>query len=163
MPSIQTTRVPPAALLQRYVGHGGYADCFFANLDHAVSLPEFVTAFYTTQTFRLERWLLARLLGMPSTDEDARALAQGRADTFAAWRVEARESDQILLAAGRTRSWLRVEPAPGPSGPATTLFFGSAVVPRRHGGLGWQFQGLLGFHKLYSRVLIGAAVRKLRK
>lgn len=85
-------------------------------------------------------------------------LAQGEVRRFSAWHVEARREDQAVLAAGRTRSWLMVTP----SGQFTTLFFGSAIVPRRRGGLGWQFNFLLTFHKVYSRILLRAAARSLR-
>jgi hypothetical protein len=58
--------------------------------------------------------------------------------------------------------------APTPSGQATKLFFGSAVVPivdRRSGQrkMGFAFQALLGFHKLYSRMLLRAAVSRLAR
>ena len=54
-----------------------------------------------------------------------------------------------------------VAPQSPHSAEVTTLFFGSAVLPRRRGGLGWQFSALLAFHKLYSRVLLGSAARRL--
>ena len=51
---------------------------------------------------------------------------------------------------------------------STRLFFGSAVVPivDRHSGqasMGFAFRVLLGFHKLYSRVLLRAAVARLKR
>ena len=54
--------------------------------------------------------------------------------------------------------------APG----ATRLYFGSAVVPVRdrvsgQPRMGFVFQALLGFHKLYSRVLLGAARSRLAR
>jgi hypothetical protein len=126
-----------------------------------------VEAFYTTSIFKVERWLLARFLARPSTDAEARQLATGNSGTFAAWSVEQRTAGQLLLAAGQTRSWLMA--VPGEAGrPAAKLYFGSAVVPAgRTGagagasGMGWQFRALLGFHKMYSRVLLAAACRKL--
>jgi hypothetical protein len=158
VPSVHTTALPAGALLERYASSGAYTDCYSVSLPSTLSLEEFVAAFYTTPLFQLERWLLARLLRLPSTDREAVLLAQGQVSRFAAWQVEARSPSQALLAAGRTRSWLMVAPAmPG----TTTLFFGSAVVPRRKGGLGWQFSALLGFHKLYSRALLTSAVRRL--
>ena len=50
----------------------------------------------------------------------------------------------------------------------TRLYFGSAVVPvkdARSGRprFGLPFRALLGFHKLYSRVLLGAAVFRLER
>ncbi len=59
-------------------------------------------------------------------------------------------------------------PLDGPTNAiATRLYFGSAVVPRSSGGngepgMGWLFHGLLGFHRLYSRLLLRAASRHVR-
>jgi hypothetical protein len=149
--------LPAGAVLDAYAGDGSYTDCFSLELARPVSHPQFVEAFYTSTVFRLERWLIASFLSLRATDDDARELASGSRDSFSAWTVERREPNQLLLAAGRTRSWLMVD------GAGTTLYFGSAVTPRRSGGggMGWRFKALLGFHKLYSRVLLAAAGRKL--
>src|SRR3546814_15708383 len=88
--------------------------------------------FYTTPIFKLERWILAKVLQLPSTDQEAQLLAQGRITRFAAWSVEARQIDQTVLAAGRTRSWLMALPVWTGSG-ATPLFFGSFHTPRDRG------------------------------
>jgi hypothetical protein len=77
---------------------------------------------------------------------------------------EHRTNDQLLLAAGPTRSWLMASQAAD----STTLYFGSAVVPNRtdrngRRAIGWIFHALLGFHQLYSRILLGCAARKLRR
>ena len=171
MTAVQPSRLPPDAFLDAYVQSGAYTDCYCLELARLVTHAELIAAFYTTVVFKIERWLLGVFLSKPTTDSDAQALALGQADTFAAWTVERRAPNQILLAAGRTRSWLMVLPG-GSNGKAngTRLFFGSAVVPRRghaaasSGGsarMGWQFRALLGFHKLYSRVLLAAAGRKL--
>ena len=162
MSSIQTTSLPAGALLERYSASGAYTDCYVATLPGQVALAEFMAAFYTTPIFKLERWLLARFLRYPSTDHEVQLLAQGQLTRFAAWHVESRESNQAILAAGRTRSWLMASQLPARPG-ATSLYFGSAVVQRRRGGLGWQFSALLGFHKLYSRALLAATVRRLAK
>ena len=125
-----------------------------------------MTAFYTTWLFRLERWILRFAVARPSTDEEARQLARGERAAFAAWSVEARATDQLLMCdfTGRTRSWLMVAPAAGASG--TRLYFGSAVVPVRdpktgETGLGPVHGPLIGFHKVYSRMLLRAAARRL--
>lgn len=157
MPWIRSAPLPPDALLASYSSCGAYTDCYSVRLDRPASLGDFMAAFYTTGIFKLERWLLASILRFPSSDEEAKSLARGEVVRFSAWHVEARQADQAVLAAGRTRSWLMV----APSGQCTTLFFGSAIVPRRRGGLGWQFTLLLGFHKLYSRILLRAAARRL--
>ena len=71
-----------------------------------------MTAFYTTWLFRLERWILRLAVARPSTDEEAHQLARGEREAFAAWSVEARAPDQLLMCdfTGRTRSWLMVVP-----------------------------------------------------
>jgi hypothetical protein len=163
---IERVDLPPHALLARYAREDAtYTDCYATTVDRAVSHAAFVRAFYTGLVFRLERWLLAAFAKRPSSDADVDALAAGTRDAFAAWDVEARASDQLLLRdfTGRTRSWLMVEPT-GDGG--TRLYFGSAVVPvvdARTGqrGLGKRFDALLGFHRLYSRILLGAARRRV--
>lgn len=159
--------VPADALLSRYgeggEHRGGFADAYAVVVAGTVPHADYVAAFYTTPLFRVERAILRWLAGRPSTDADAQALAHG-AERFAAWRVEARAPDQVLLAdfTGRTRSWLAVEAVAG----GTRLWFGSAVVPRvdpRSGErrMGFAFAALLGFHRLYSRLLLAAARRRL--
>ena len=157
--------VPPNALLQKYNAGSGYADCYVAEVDGVVAQADFVEAFYTTALFKVERVILKWLAGRPSTDGGAHDLAAGTANGFAAWSVEARTDEQLLLAdfTGRTRSWLMAVPAGAADGrPRTLLYFGSAVTPRgdrgRDGqGLGFVFHALMGFHRLYSRLLLGAA------
>ncbi|MDO8372388.1 MAG: hypothetical protein Q7T39_10710, partial [Polaromonas sp.] len=119
-----------------------------------------------------ERLLLAWLVSKPSTDAQASQLASGTLDSFAAWSVEERCEDQLLMCdfQGRTRSWLMVVPAEGESAASTRLYFGSAVVPARAPragartpGLGLTFRLLLGFHKLYSRALLFSAKSRLMR
>lgn len=168
MATIQTCELPTNALLLRYRNAGAYVDCYVTEFARPVSHAEFVEAFYTTAVFRLERLLLAWLVARPSTDAQARELACGTRTSFAAWSVEARETDQMLLSdfQGRTRSWLMSTPASGNQ--ATRLYFGSAVVPivRKRSGqarMGFAFRALLGFHKFYSRILLRAAVARLAR
>jgi hypothetical protein len=162
---IATGPLPPFALLERYRGADGYSDCFSADIPGEFSHAEFVAAFYTTGLFRLERLILGWLAARPSTDEEARQLARGQRESFAAWTVEARAPNQILLCdfLKNTRSWLMVEPRPG--GGLTRLYFGSAIVARaRRVGrrrLGLRFRALLGFHRRYSRALLRAAHARL--
>jgi hypothetical protein len=157
-------------LLDEVRDRGAYADCYVAEVDGAITQAQFVAAFYTTWIFRLERLILKWWVARPSTDDEARALAAGRAERFAAWRVEGRRDDETLLAdfTGRTRSWLQAVPVAtsgqdtGPARPRTRLYFGSAVIPVMDAAtgrpvLGRRFSALLGFHKLYSRMLLRAA------
>jgi hypothetical protein len=166
MPTVQPCPLPPHALLAQYVGTG-YTDCYTAQVPRRVSQAEYVEAFYTGRLFKLERLLLALFVARPSTDGEARLLAAGEAAGFAAWRVEGRTADQLLMCdiGGRTRSWLMVSPVP-PSGGQTQLYFGSAVVPGARGPdgkarMGWVFRLLLGFHKLYSRALLASTRSRL--
>jgi len=164
---VHRVELPAHAFLRRYLRDGHYADCYVVDLPEVVSQAQFIEAFYTTPLFKLERAILAAAARKPSTDADVRALARGERGAFAAWTVEDRSDTQLLLAdfMGRTRSWLMAE-ANGRGG--TRLHFGSAVVPRRDRdngptSLGTGFGLMLGFHKLYSRALLGAARRRLQR
>lgn len=166
MAAIEPCELPAMALLNKYREGGGYADCYATEVARPVSHAEFVEAFYTTPLFKVERLILALLLGKAATDAQARELAQGRLEKFAAWSVEARAPNQLLLCdfQSRTRSWLMVEA--GADGRSTRLLFGSAVVPKRDKRTGERkmdaaFSALLGFHKLYSRLLLQSAVSRL--
>jgi hypothetical protein len=162
---IRRCELPADSLLRPYLRDGGFADCYGTQVDHAVSHPRFVEAFYSTWLFRLERALLAIAVRRPSSDADVRALASGATERFAAWTVEGRAPGQLLLADefGNTRSWLMARPQEG----GTALYFGSAVLPRKgrtadgRPRMGGVFRALLGFHALYSRALLAAAVRRL--
>ncbi|HEY5806999.1 MAG TPA: hypothetical protein VIT67_03485 [Povalibacter sp.] len=165
MVSTRACELPGGTLLRGYSEQGAYVDCYVTDCARPVSHAEYVEAFYTTAVFKLERLLLSLFVDRPSTDAGVRDLAEARTTSFAAWTVEARSSDQLLLTdfMGHTRSWLMVTPAS--DGRSTQLWFGSAVVPvtDRQGRrkMGWRFRALLGFHKLYSRVLLSAAARRI--
>ena len=169
MAHIQPYPLPAHALPTKYANSGAYTDCFATDIPRTVSHAEFVEAFYTGGLFKVERFLLRVFIARPSTDLQARQLAAGELDEFAAWRVEARAVDQLLLCAidGRTRSWLMVSAAEAPGW--TRLYFGSAVVPKvsaanpssGKASMGFVFKVLLGFHNFYSRALLSAAAARL--
>lgn len=168
MTGVEPCTPPPGTLLHRVAADGAYTDCFAVDIGRSVSQAEFVEAFYTTALFKVERGILRLAVARPSADAEARQLARGERDRFAAWTVEGRAPDQLLLAdfAGRTKSWLMVAGMAGAATPTTRLYFGSAVLPARsrHGGkagMGVVFTALLGFHKLYSRLLLRAAQARL--
>ena len=170
MPLIRACALPPDALLSRYLTGGAFADCYVTEVAHRVSHAEFVEAFYTTALFKIERLILRTFVSRGATDAQAQQLAQGTVDSLAAWSVEARAPDQLLLSdyTQRTRSWLMVAGPENPRSGGTRLYFGSAVVPARssktgEGGLGPVFSALLGFHKLYSRSLLSAAASRLSR
>jgi hypothetical protein len=158
--------LPDEALTQRYRESGAHTDCFFTELARPVTHAQFVEAFYTTGLFKLERWILRLCAARPSTDAEASALARGERNSFAAWTVEARARNQLLLRdfTGRTCSWLMV--ADAEREPGTRLYFGSVVIPVRDAASGQTrmpsaHAKLLGFHTLYSRLLLRAAARRL--
>lgn len=76
-----------------------------------------------------ERSILTWAVSKPSTDEQTTQLAEGKIDTFAAWYVETRSKNEILLCDFRDRMSGR------PS-------------------MGWAFGALAGFHKIYSVALL---------
>jgi hypothetical protein len=164
MASIESCAIPLNGLLSSYLGGDGFADCYTTSVAGVVSHAEFVSAFYSTPLFKVERWILRWTVSKPSTDADAERLAKGVSQSFAAWHVEARTEDQLLLCdfLGNTRSWLMVASHPD----RTQLFFGSAIVARQDRKTGqrrlsWTFRALLGFHRLYSKMLLSAARSRL--
>jgi hypothetical protein len=167
--SIRTCALPDHALLAKYAHGGAYTDCYVTEVARLVSHPTYIEAFYTGRVFRLERLLLGWFLSKPSTDVQAKELASGTISAFSAWRVEERTEAQLLMCdlSGRTRSWLMAVPLHGRGeSPSTRLYFGSAVVPivdevSGQSRLGSLFNTLLGFHKLYSRVLLHTACSRL--
>jgi len=168
MSTVQACELPSHALLRRYLEQGAYTDCYTIDVHHPVSQADYVEAFYTTRVFKLERLLLAWFASRPSTDRQVRDLANERLNVFAAWNVEARVGGQLLMRDmhQRTRSWLMCAPVAGAVAGSTRLYFGSAVVPikdSRSGKarMGFAFRALLGFHKLYSKVLLRAAASRL--
>jgi hypothetical protein len=167
MYSISREPVPPDALLKTYRGGlhperwAKYGDCFALAVERPVSLAEFVYAFYTSRVFRIERLLLRVFAGASSSDAAAQLLANGSATSFALWRVGERSDTQLLMCDHYelTRSWFRVVPL---NGARTLLQFGSAVASNRDDEtgatiLGGRFSLLLGFHLLYSQILLSAA------
>jgi len=166
--TVSACPLPDEALLRVYTRRGAFTDCYATELPGTFSHAEYVQAFYTTWVFRLERVILKWAVARPSTDDQARQLAEGLTDTFSAWRVEGRGENQLLMSdfKGRTRSWLMAVPVAGGNGARTRLYFGSAVVPARDSGTGTAgpggvFSALMGFHKLYSHVLLHAARLRL--
>jgi len=149
---IEASALPESALLQKYVHSGAYTDCFSTEVRGDVSLAEFVEAFYTTWLFKLERFILRVAISKPSTDDEARQVAQGEIETYAAWRVEGRAEQQLLMSDFRdhTRSWFMTTPG--------RLYFGSAVVPKDRP----SYKLLLGLHRIYSRALLATAKSRLQ-
>lgn len=166
--TIESCDIPCNALLGKYLKDGTYTDCYVTDIASTTTHVQYVIAFYTTLIFKLERLILKLAVSRPSTDAQAGQLATGSLDEFAAWHVEDRCENQLLLCdfKGRTRSWLMVVPIIEGSHVHTRLYFGSAVVPvvnpkTGKSSLGFVYRALLGFHKLYSVVLLYAAKSRL--
>lgn len=166
MAKVTQSTLPDGAFLLRYNSQvGAYTDCFVAHVSKPVALEAFISTFFDTWVFRLERKILSAFMGTASSAADVQAIASGASTQFASWQVEQRGIEQILLKVGDgpIRTWLMRRN----DGQGTQLFFGSAVLPmsRAKDGtpkMGFAFRALLGFHTLYSKVLLGAALRKLR-
>jgi hypothetical protein len=172
--SVTKQPVPGESLLRTYRDDpepgrwDRYSDCYGVTIDRAVTLAEFVYAFYTSPVFRLERLILRFAVDRPSSDDEARQIADGTGNEFAAWRVGARTGTQLLMCdvLGRTRSWFSVTSITSGAHARTLLQFGSGVAASvdRHAGqprMSAGFRVMLGFHDLYSRVLLAAAKARL--
>lgn len=155
--------VPSGTMLASCRDDNAYADCYRINQDQTALLSEYIEAFYTSAIFKLERGILGLVRGKGATDADARALAKSDTITFAIWKVEGRSPTEILLSAGRTRSWLSVNPSSTLHSKGPVLLFGSAVYPDKNqrSGMGLPFHALLGFHRLYSKALLASAASRL--
>ena len=161
------SELPRKVLLRRYGVLGGHVDCFAIEVNRRVSLAAYVEAFYTTWLFKLERAILA-VAGHGSSDGEARALAEGARDTFAAWHVEDRTEQELLMCdvTGRTRSWFKATPSRNGLPNRTLLLFGSAITPvinvkTGKTTIGPVFRALMGSHVLYSRALLAATARRI--
>ncbi len=162
MANVEARDLPQDSLLALHRGLECHRDAYAAVVPGEVSLGEFITAFYSSIQFMPERKLLG-LIGRGASRTDIGALADGRADSFAAWDVEARAENEILLRdfQDHTCSWLMVEFLPSSSEAVgqqeTRLWFGSGVRNPDRGAVSL----LMPFHHWYSRVLLGGAVRRL--
>ena len=166
---VQKRPVPADTILKHFSTNGAYADCYRTEIHGRVSFAEYIFAFYTTPLFKLERYILKLIVAKPSTDIQARQLADGSRNEFAAWHVESRNENELLMCdfRGHTRSWLMVTNINLESDPRTWLYFGSAVVPIRNSKtgkptLGRGYQALLGFHKVYSVLLLYSSALQIQ-
>lgn len=165
--TVWTCDLPADSFLRRYILDGSYTDCYVTEVPGLITLGQYVEAFYTTKLFKAERIILS-LAGHSSSDAEAAEVARGTSSCFAAWRVEERNEDQLLMCdvSGRTRSWFKIATISGDRSMQTYLHFGSGITPvqsARAGrmSIGPVFKALTGFHKLYSRALLAATRRKI--
>jgi hypothetical protein len=160
--------LPEASILAPYRAKGAYTDCFILDVPGNISHAQFVEAFYTSLLFKVERAIISALVSKPSTDEQAAELAAGARDQFAAWTLERRTDNQLLLCdyQGRTRSWLMVSSCEAQGAASTRLWFGTAVVPSGRSKVGtpqmpFTFRLLLWAHVIYAKALLRSSARKL--
>jgi hypothetical protein len=158
--------LPDVSYLHEYSLRRAHTDGFYCDLAIEVTLTDFIASFYTTWLFKLERLVLAVLVAKPSTDQEAVALSRGERESFAAWRVEKKCHNQIIMCdyLSKTRSWLMCEPRGG----GTRLYFGTIIEPSKiidetRVDLGFFFHLLMPLHIIYSKALLKAACDKLSK
>jgi hypothetical protein len=160
MLSIEKCSASKNTFLEKYLIDGNYVDCYSTTIDKQISFTEFIFAFYTTWLFKVEAFILKYTVRKPSSDIEAKKLSNAEIDKFAAWTVENRNEKELLMCdfVSRTRSCFMVEQLED----KTKLYFGSAVVPKKRGaGLGFIFIILLGFHQVYSILLLYFAKNKI--
>ena len=163
---IQQAELPQDALLQKYHLLNAFTDCYTTTIESSVDFNSYVSAFYSTKLFRMERFILKWVVNKPSSDQQLKNLVNDSSNEFAAWTVEARDEDQILMCdfQSRTRSWLKIEPLSD----GTRLYFGSAVTSIRKDDRGNYkkdkiFSLLSIFHHWYSKALLKSAAKSLSR
>jgi len=167
MLSVNRCQLPENALLNKYAKSGDYTDCYTTEISGNVSHGRYVSAFYTTCLFKLERFILKWAVSKPSSDTQALQLAEGKTHSFAAWSVEDSCESQLLLSdfTGRTRSWLMVVSVDSGEN-KTRLYFGSAVIRQQNlesAGTSSGFSLLIQLHKIYSILLLYSARLRLKR
>ncbi|MEL6550324.1 MAG: hypothetical protein AAFQ54_08780 [Pseudomonadota bacterium] len=149
---VRRAEVPRESLLARYIEDpASHVDAYVTAGE--ASLADFISAFFSSPLFRLERRILA-LGGAASSDPQIALLAAGEGAHMAAWEVVERNAHELLLTVPNTpiRTWLAV--APG------ELWFGSAIVAS-DGQIPIAARALMPFHALYSRSLLALAARRV--
>lgn len=164
---VKTNPLPAECLITKYAEKPGYyTDSYVLDVPGYVELKTFIYAFYTSWLFKCERFILKWLVRKPSKDDDITDLMNGETEKFAAWDLEAKTEDELLMCdfVGKTRSWFKVEFSPSEN--QTRLMFGTVVVPdgasaQGNPKLGMIFSAMLWFHVLYARALLVCAVSNL--
>ena len=165
MLSIEKCEILPGSFVASFQ-EKGYADSYRTEINRNISMEEYVYSFYTSPLFKLERFILTWTVLKPSTDSDANELAKGNTTKFAAWTVENRSENELLMCdfVKRTRSWFMVNHTGTIDKPNTQLYFGTGISSStKRKSIGLFFTLLLPFHKVYSRFLLHFAKRKLSR
>lgn len=124
---VTTGSEPDGALINAYASiPGGYIDSFYVDVPGEVTLSEYILAFFNTPIFRMERLVLGLIPSGRSSSQSIVDLASGSGDKMSGWKTEAREDNQLLLAAGDgpVRTWLMVQSAQTDED-SSRLYFGS--------------------------------------
>jgi hypothetical protein len=87
---IRACPLPDGARLSIYRASDACTNCVAADVAGTISQEQFVSAFYTTFVFKLERAILKWAMSKLSSDAQVQQLAAGSIDEFAAWHVEGR-------------------------------------------------------------------------
>ncbi|MEL6648775.1 MAG: hypothetical protein AAFQ05_13995 [Pseudomonadota bacterium] len=139
---------------------GSYTDCFEAAVptdgtpDRA--FERFVFLFFDSWLFRVERMILRFAGKAPKAGTDPIALARGEVAHFAAWTVDARRAQELLMSVHHTpiRTWLSV----AKDGDQMRLRFGTALLAQETSGrVHWGFRATIRAHRLYAKLLLKAA------
>ena len=163
---VRKSEIPKSALTQLYVGRRGTrVDCYAVKVKGDISLEDFVGSFYRGKLFGFERWLIEKVVGYVSNEQQLERLLKQQDITFSAWTQIERTPSQLIMQdyQSRTCSWFMVED----SGAVTALYFGSIIQPTKHLKHGeflskLIFTILLPAHGLYSRLLLSQAAKRFR-
>ncbi|MBE7636584.1 hypothetical protein GUA87_06980 [Sneathiella sp. P13V-1] len=168
MKQVRKSPLPDPSFMQLYKDTlGCQVDCFCVEVPTPITMEQYITAFFDSPVFKLERFILKIAAKSPTTRQGVENLASGKSDQFAMWKVEQRSENELLLAVQNSpiRTWLTLRPGEDDT---THLYFGSAVLPEETDKLGnprtgFLFRALGWFHEGYSKVLLWAAVREIYK
>lgn len=166
MRSVSTGEIPENGALMSYALRPGcYTDCYFVDVPGQVVLSDFISTFFNTPLFRVERFILAVVASQPTTIEDVKNISEGKSDRFAVWKVESRDDFQLMMSVGDgpIRSWWMVSPGLN-NNEYSRIYFGSAVLSTTVDSagapkIGAFFRIFLGFHKAYAYSLHWLAKR----
>ena len=161
--------LPTQSLLHKYPAHEAVVDCYQLTVSDSYSHQQFISAFYSSWLFNIERFILRLVVNKPSSPQQLQHLVCGTGDKFAVWHVEQRSDNQLLLCDdfGHTRSWLMIEAGlDSDLQPITTLYFGSAVIIKKYpvnNKYPLSFRLLGRFHHWYSIALLRAGKNRMLK
>ncbi|MTI09151.1 hypothetical protein [Curvivirga aplysinae] len=168
MTEVKETAIPLNSFMNFYhESPGHHADAFVGQIDGIVTLEDYILAFFDSPIFRIERSILSLFLLRRIKQSEIKELASGRSQQFALWKTKKRNEEELLLEVGdsQIRTWFHTEQEQSNK---TKLYFGSAIVPdttskNAKEGIGFTFRFFMGFHKLYSRILLQSALKKLKR